>query len=275
MIDLTGNPASIDKSVPLEKLFSKDDIDDFQIECVMWKMTIKPGVRPVTPYLEGRIRMEEIEVLLVRVNSLPDTPGYRYLLSRIHAKILYPCIVFFEHKSKYKISAWKFIDGVNKNQNILKSSFVSAWIRDLPASDKTAQCAVSVQKILMNGKGNLKDLYEQLCHCISGCSPQYIGSRAHLIRILYALEGSQGKKLADRVDCTKKYEILNPNEKYRRKRYSSAFKYCYEYEDIWYALMIDEKAKKIIENRRYRDIEDLIYQIDSQYEEQKRQQMGW
>lgn len=271
MIDLTGNPASISKPVSLGKVFHEDTIRDFQIESITWLMTIKPGIRPVVPYREGKTRLEEIEVLSIRANSLPDTPGYRYLLSQIHSKICYPCVVFFEYKDKYKISAWKFVDGERATQNVLKSSFVSAWIRSSPVSNKTEQCANSVQKLLLNGEGDIKELYDKLCHCILNCSPQYIGSHAHLIKILYALNGSYGQALANQVDCTKRYEIINPEEKYRKRKYGSAFRYCYEYEDIWYVLMNDEKARKTIEKRRYRDIEDLIFQIDSQYEDQRRQ----
>ncbi len=271
MLNLAGNPASINKTIPLEKLFSADVISDFEIESASWIMTIKPKIRSVTPYIQGRTRLEEIEAISVRANSLPDTPGYRYLLSQIHAKIRYPCVVFFEYKDKYKISAWKFIDGEKKNENVLKSSFVSAWIRTPPASNKTARCSNSVHEILLNGEGDIKDLYDQICHYILNCTPQYVGSRAHLKRILYALTGSRGETFIHHVDCSKRFVIENLDEKYKKRRYTSQYTYCYEYEDIWYAFMNDEKLKRIIEKRRYRDAEDMIFQIDTQYEERR----GW
>lgn len=267
MIDLTNNPASIEKPVPVDKLFSLDTINKFQIESAVWLMTIKPGVRLVTPYIDGRTRLEEIEVLRVRCNTLPDTHGYRYLLSEIHKRISYPCVVFFEYQDKYKISAWKFLDSIRADHNILKTSYVSAWIREPPASNKTEICASGVQRLLLHGEGSIKDLYDQVCQLILNCAPQYIGSRVHLMRIITSLAGSES--FEKKIDHTKRFALLNPTEKYKKNVYGSAFRYIYEYEDIWYALMNDEKMRTIIEKRRYRDMEDLVFQIDSRYEDRR------
>lgn len=265
MIDLSNNPASYNKSIPIERLFSPEVIDEFQVEHTEWLMTIKPAVRSVTPYIDGRTRMEEIEVLKVRCNTLPDTKGYRYLLKEIHEKISYPCVVFFEYRNKYKISTWKFLDSNRVDHNILKSSYISAWIREPPSSDMTEKCANAVREVLLYGEGNIRDLYNQICQLILNCAPQYIGSRAHIMRILDSLGGS--KALEKSIDHTKWYEVKNPYEKYKKKVYGSSYRYAYEYEDVWYVLMQDEKTQTVIKNRRYRDMEDLVYQIDTKYEE--------
>lgn len=265
MIDLSNNPASCKKQIPLEKLFSPETIEEFQVEHAEWLMSIKPAVRSVIPYIEGRTRMEEIEVLRVRCNTLPDTKGYRYLLKEIHEKISYPCVVFFEYQNKYKISAWKFLDSNRVNHNILKSSYVSSWIREPPSSDMTEKCANDIRQVLLYGEGNIKELYTKICQLILNCAPRFIGSRAHIMRILYSLGGSNA--LEKTIDHTKRYEIKNPHERYKEKVYGSSYRYAYEYEDVWFALMQDEKMRTVIKKRRYRDIEDLVYQIDTKYEE--------
>ena len=70
MIDFSNNAASYLKPLPLEKLFDVEIINRFDISEVIWSLSIKPQVRNVTKYIDGRIRLEEIEVFEVKVNKI-------------------------------------------------------------------------------------------------------------------------------------------------------------------------------------------------------------
>lgn len=268
MVDLSNNSASLDKQIPLEKLFDQETIENFDIINVAWKMSIKPGIRDVSAYISGNTRMEEIEVLEVHVNNIPDMGAYQPLFRQIHSKIMYPTIVFFVFKDKYKIAGYKATDSVQSaNKQVLHSFFLSAWIHESAGSENAIRCANTVRELLLNGKGSIKQLYDDLCNAIIICAPQYIGSKRHLMNILFDMSGNKKDPMEEKIDKTKRYDVSNPNQRYKKREYYSTFKYFYEYEDIWHALLSDDKFRNIILNRRYSCPEDMIMSIDSKYTE--------
>lgn len=268
MIDFSKNAAYYGKSVPLAKVFDSESIEHFGVDRCIWLLSIKPAVRNVESYVKDRVRLEEIEVLSLHINSKPDTEGYYRLLKQIHSQIRYPCVVFLEYKNKYKVVAWSFVDSVSSSDhNILRSKYETSWIYDPPSSEKTQKCVSELSTLLLDGEGCIKELYEQICRTIGNCYPQYIGSRQHLVRIVYDLCGKKNHPVLHGIDCDKRYEVKNSRARFEKKVYGSSYKYVYEHEDVWHALMQDEQLKRIIENRRYRDMEDMVFSIDSKYEE--------
>ena len=268
MKDFGNNPASINKKIPVERLFDTSTIEQCQITEVTWVMSIKPGIRNVEAYKQERVRMEEIEVLIVLIQELLEEACYRELLSQIHEKIQYPCVVYLVFKNKYNIATRYFIDPVRKTSGVvLRGAFISAWIRDPECSEKTKGCSDKVYDILMNGEGSIKDLYFQISSTISECTPNYIGSREHLRTIIYDITGRKPHPIEKDIDSAKRYILRNGKSKYEKKRKTNQYTYSYEYEDIWYAFMNDEQIKQVINKRHYRDIEDLIYSIDTRYSE--------
>ena len=121
----------------------------------------------------------------------------------------------------------------------------------------------------MNGEGDILSIYDQICYAIVECSPQFIGSRTHLSKIIYDLCGKKDDPIIKTIDTTRVYipKPSNRYNKYKKKEYTQEFRYFYEYEDIWFALMNDERFKSIIQKRRFRDVEDMIYHIDERWEE--------
>lgn len=269
MIDFSGSGAYYGKPIPSEKLFGESIVEEYQIEEMVWLMSIKPGIRNVECFTDGRNRMEEIEVLSIRVKAIPDIGGPRKLLRLIHSKISYPVVVFFEYKEKYKIAAWKYITGARDiNKNILQTSYISSWIYEPQESEKTMKCVEEVSDLLMNGEGSIKELYDRICASIGACYPQHIGSKEHLSKLLYDLTGLKNPPVINKIDTTKIHGVSNPDQRFKKKKYTSTYHYSYEYEDIWHALMNDEMLSQIIQKRRYRDAEDMVFSIDSKYAEQ-------
>lgn len=266
MIDLSNSPAYVNIDIACNKMFEENIINSFGIKELKWLMSIKPSTRDVTPYIEDRIRMEEIEVFYIRISEFPDKISLKSMLSEMCSKVSYPCVVFVGYGDKYKILAWKFADSVRLiDKNVLHSFFESAWIHEPSYSEKADKCVETIKNLLLNGESGINVLYDDICKAISNFYPQYIGSFKHLKTIVYDLTGNNS--FVNSIPSTKRYEVKNSFEKHRKKEYGTMFKYVYEYEDIWNSFMKDEKIKNIINNRRYRDIEDLVLSIDSKYEE--------
>ena len=52
--------------------------------------------------------------------------------------------------------------------------------------------------------------------------------------------------------------------KYDSNLRTSTYSCVYDEEDVWYCLMMYEDTRKIIQNGRYRNLEDVIYRMDCQ-----------
>ena len=268
MIKLPDNPATINKTLLPKTLFDADTISSFGISEVNWIMSIKPDTRNVRSYISGRKRLEEIEVFRLKIERFPDKENCFNLFRQLHGKIMYPCVVFLDYRDKYKISTWNFVDTVSGNNGVvLRSPYVSAWIRDPATSANTKRCVDKVVDILLNGEGSIKKLYEQICNAVLNCEPRYLGSRTHLSKILYDLTGQKNHPIIAEIDSRKRYVVKDKNSRFQKNEYGSQYKYSYDYEDIWCVFMEDDGIRRVIENRRYRDMEDLVMEIDMKYEE--------
>ena len=268
MVDFSENPAFYNRIIPKEKLLETDSDAFFQVEDVTWIMSIKPGIRNVTSYVNTRqrMRMEEIEVLRI-TGELYASKDFLAVARSISKKILYPCVLIFGEENRYKFVTWSFLDSVKQpDKSIATSFYESTWIREPFCSERTKRCAETVFHILLHGEGSIRDLFQEICSSILACSPKFLGSRAHLQRILYALIGKKSSPVMNRIEGTLHHYILNPHQRYQKNVYSDNYRYFYEYEDVWHAFMNDEQLRGIIEKRRFRDMEDLVYCVDAQYE---------
>ena len=268
-MDFSGNPAFVNKTIPAERIFDSETQYKHILSDVTWLMSIKPGIRDVSKHIDGRIVMEEINVFSVDIGSLPVTGIYLSVIRQIYSSIPYPLVVFFHFGEKYKITAWKFFDSIRKqNHNILTCPYVSSWIREPPVSEKTKKCVSTIKSILLNGTGDLLELYSQICQAILNAQPQTVGSKKQMSDILaYMVGKSNINSILKTLDSKVYYNVKNPGASIYKREYDSSYKYAYEYEDIWAALLQNEKTKRFIENGRYRDPEDLIQHIDMKLEE--------
>lgn len=266
MTELFERSVSTQKALPIERFFDRDTIAQYQIAEVVFLLAVKPVPGKIEQSVFGRIRMEEIIVVSVRMDALPERTSYGKLLAQIHKKIKYPCVVFFRYENKYKISAWKFFEGVYQTEcNILKSAYVSSWIREPPSSEETRKCIQEVTRLLLEGEGSIEDIYNRICQAILYCQPKFVTSKKHMESLLYDLSGKKHDPFLEKIDTTKHHPVFNPQDKHRKKTYSMGYTYYYEYEDVWHALMSDDTFRRIITGRRYENMEQLVYYIDNKY----------
>ena len=274
MIDLSNNKASLDLNIPKYKFFDEETIKKYSISDIKWLMSIKPSIRNVEKHINGKIRMEEIEVFCFSICQMPDFGIELNVLKQIHSKVSYPCVIIIQYKNKYKISAWNFIDGtIAANHNILQSYYITSWIHEPIYSKQILENITAIQDLLRNGEGDIKELYDTICHHILVCCPKYLGSYTHLQRIVYDLTGNSNHPVLNEIDSIKRHSASNPKARYEKKEYSTTmYQYFYEYEEIWHAFMRDEQIKNIIEKRRYSDADEMITKIDLKYFEAEQNQ---
>lgn len=268
MIDLSCSPAFVNKKIPINKMFTDEIIERYGVKSITWVMSIKPQILNVTPLLNEKYRIEEIEVFQVSITKLIDEGTYTELYKHIFAKVLYPCVLIIVYKNKYKFVACKFEAGKNDyNKNVLKSFYISSWIYDDLLTEKAAKCKDAISRMLLTREGSLQEIYLEICNTILQFQQRYIGSRNHIQRIVYSLAGNSGIPIIATIPSVKRYEAKAKKNKYQKTEYMSQFKYYYEYEDIWHTFMQDDRLNLIIKKRRYSDIEDLIFSIDSRYDD--------
>lgn len=274
MIRLTNNISSMHKIIPLEKIFDAEIIDTFSISKIRWLMRISSKTRNVSEYCSNKVRIDEIDVFCIRIESMPEEGDYERVLKQFHQRIPYPCVAFLEYKGKYKITTWKFTnDTRTMKHKALQSSYISSWIYIPQLSEKTRNCFENVIELLLHGEGNLNDIYNKISAEILNCCIHHVNSRKHLYEIIYYITGNRQDPLVEQIDCEKYYNY------YRDGTRGRLVCIMYEYEDIWATLMNNEKTRAYVNARGYSDIDRLIYDIESHYEdlviESRRQFREW
>ena len=194
------------------------------------------------------------------------------IVKRICKQIKYPCFMDIKYKEKFLISTCRFNAGkIDHNENIGCRVNFSHWIHPGLLSSGAEQMISEINNAL-GMQSDLYSIYTEIAHAV--IKFQLSGtSRAHVDRLLYDMLGSSYRANRDVIMkyCTpyKKHAPTNDSiiAKYDKTKRYSTFTYVYDYEDIWYCFLKYEPTRKVIQGRRYYDIQRLIYRIDIKYEE--------
>ncbi len=257
-------------SIPLEKLFEKaPEVVCKSVETVIWYASLKPDSLGADAVKNETVRYEEIQIIIVK---LTYTDCIYDVARVIYKSIKYPCLLVFRYQNKFSCSVCQFRAGtIDYNNNILHNILFSHWVYpDL----LTPKAELMLEKInsALGEKSNLLSIYTGIVHAIENFKISGI-SKAHVDRLLRDMLGRTLPKSLDKIMkyCTP-YKIFFASEpsiaaRYDKSKRRSDFRYSYDYEDIWYCFMQYEPTKKVIVGRRYRDIEELVYKIDSKLED--------
>ena len=254
-------------SIPLEKVVSGSLTED--IQSILWYASLKPELIKVSAVKDDSKRYEEIQIIKVALNSADTIYDIAH---RIYKSIKYPCVLIFNYNNKYMCGACQFTAGkIDYSKNILGSIRFSHWLYPESLS-LGAQKMIDAINLSLNLKSDLFDIYIGITNSIENFALSGI-TKAHVDRLLKDMLGSVSAKKRDEIMkyCTpyQKHFVTDSSiaAKYDKSRRTSNYVYSYDHEDIWYCLMQYEPTRKVIINRRYRDIEDLIYTIDTKLEE--------
>lgn len=254
--------AKLNISIPKEK-FGDTKVKGLQlIDRITWCGVIKPEIMDVEATITDKLRYEEIQFLKVDINSRDNI----YDVGKaVFSKIKYPCVVEFVCDDAIIIGCCKFEKGkIDQSENVNNRMLFSHVLREDLLSSQAEKMISAINSQVSKGKGSIGELYNEICNAISYY--QLSGtSRAHCDRLIEDMIGKIGAKRKAEIKqyCVpyKYYTVIYGNRFSGKK--ASKCRLIHDYEELWYCFMKDPKIRLVIEKRRYRDIEDLIYSIDS------------
>lgn len=247
----------------IERIFSGDDSDIRPyITRLEWVASIKPGVANIAPARTETTRYDEIEVISLEIT---DTQELYHICVPVCGAIRYPCLLVVQLRDRFLLGVCPFNAGkLDYDKNILRSMVFSHWIfPDLLSSGaKKLLSDISAQIV---AKGDAESIYIAMKQCIQNFALSGL-TKNHVIALSKDLAGMNCEKLFASCIPYKKYSPVAAGARGKYTARSSQYIYRYDTEDLWHAYMSDERIRTIIEKRRYRDMSDLIYSIDSKYE---------
>lgn len=256
--------------IPLSKIFADNDSEiSMSVQSVQWRASLKPCLLDVKSVKSETIRYEEIQILYIELNNTE----YLYDIAHTICKFIKcPCLLIMHYEYKFLFGCCQFNAGkINYDNNILRAINFSHWIYPDLLSDGAKKLLDKINQAI-NTKSDLYDIYTQISHSIENFRLSGI-TRAHIDRLLCDMMGGVSSKRRDEImKYCSPYKKFSPTDKslatkYNKSKRTSNYTYSYDREDVWYCLLNYEPTKKIIVGRRYRDIDDLIYSIDTKLEE--------
>lgn len=258
---------ALNLNIPLEKFFVGAPSIRSSVIAVHWRASIKPMLTGTAAVNRGNIRYEEIQILSV---ELKDSDNLFAILHGIYKQIKYPCLVDVQYKDKFLISTCQFRAGkVDRDDNIIYCINCSHWIHPDLLSTGAVQMIDEINSALAQ-QGDLRSIYTEMVHAVQRFRLNGT-TRAHIDRLLFDMIGKTSPTERDEIMkyCTpyRKHAPINSSRaaKYNKAKRRSAFTYSYDYEDVWYCLLKFEQTKKVVLGRRYRDIQELVFQIDTKW----------
>lgn len=248
----------------IEHIFSDTDSEMHSfVSKVEWVASIKPGIADTTPVRTKTIRYDEIEVIFLEIE---DTQELYNVCVPICKSIVYPCLLVIQFQDRFLLGVCPFTAGkLDYDKNVLSSMIFSHWIfPDLLS--RGAQKLISAISAQIVAKGDVKSIYVAMKYCIQDFQLRGI-SKPHVIALTKDLVGRNCERAYRSCVPYKMYLPVGPGIRAKYSARSDRFNYRYDTEDLWHAYMTDEMIRGIIEKRGYRDIEDLIWSIDSKYED--------
>lgn len=247
----------------IERIFTGDDSNIRPyITKLEWVASIKPGVANITLTRTETTRYDEIEVISLEVT---DTQELYHICVPICRAIRYPCLLDIQFQDRFLLGVCPFHAGkVDYDKNILRQMVFSHWIfPDLLSSG--ARKLLSDISVEIVAEGDAESIYIAMKQCIQNFTLRGL-TKNHVNALSKDLAGKNWEKIFASCVPYKKYLPAAEGARGRYSARSSQYIYRYDTEDLWHAYMSDERIRTIIEKRRYRDMSDLIYSIDSKYE---------
>ena len=260
------NECKCDYIVDRERFYSKDDV---ALSCVVseirWIASIKPQLIDVQSVTSDSERFEEIQILTLKIESADRL----YDICRpILKAVKYPCLLLVQYRTKFTACVSTFAAGKGDfSSNIINAILFTHWIYP-DALSTGAERFLGALNEALKMRTDLKSIHEAIRDAVQSFA-LHGTSRAHVQRLIKDLSGSKKIDSYDSIMqyCTP-YKYHHPKTNSVKSRYDRDDRYSnytlvHDYEDVWYCFMRNDYLRSVIEHRRYRDIEDLIYSIDS------------
>ena len=256
---------SAPKPIKPEKLMPDMNGQQMSVASIEWLGKISPLTANVSPYSDERYTFEEIQILHICLTE----PNDLYRVAReIFRSIRYPVLLLMQYEEKCLLSSCIFEVGKrNSDQNILRQPALSHWIHADYMSEE-AKIFLSHINQQLNMDGSLRDMYLNIHHEIQMFPLGGIKSRQYLTNIVKWIVGSCSLEFLENnfKECTpyKRYVLTSGrvSEKYEKDKSGKNYSYSYDAEDVWYCLMTEETTRNRIINRRYSNLEEIVYRME-------------
>lgn len=254
-----------DINIPKDKIFNSAQ-NNFaeKVENVVLHACLKPSLTNVVASSDENRVYDEIHMYIVNINTavnLFDTA------KEIYRTVKYPSIIMFEFKNKYIISLCPFSIGKNdEGKNILGKIVFSHWIYPNQLSNKSSTVIDDINSIFKN-QHDLCQIYKSVYNRILTFRIGGI-SKTQVSALLYDMTGKKSiSHLLDNCTPYQKYFVTQNSKRavYDKSYRSDNYKLIYDTEDLWYSFQNREETKAVIDGRKYKDIDDLIFSINQKY----------
>ena len=227
---------------------------------------IKPDLINVQYSEEDVSHSEEIAIIQLTLDNI-DIDLFQ-LVRTIFKEIKYKCLLILKYQKKLKLSTCSFETGKNDtNLNVLKTAIISWWIHPDLMSQPVDRSILHIRNAL-NCQTDLKSIYLTIHNAVVNIK-QSGTSYAHAQRIVRNLIGNKQGIPYKTIykDCTPiQYHQPTQNRynKYAKVNKGANYILLHDYEDIWYCLNKYEPTQSIIEARKYKNMEELLYYTESE-----------
>lgn len=256
----------LNREIPLNRLYL-EDLEEMQIivDNIKWVAIIKPQVNDVTAVVTDQKLYEEIHLIEVQATD-PSNP-YDICIP-IFKQIRYPTLICISYQNKRMFAVCNFHPGMNRpDDNILGSVLFSHWIYPELLSDGASRFLQELNQALIP-QGSLEDIYRHICDAVLNFRVSGI-MQGMISKMLYDMTGK--KSVSHFLDNCTPYTRYNPKDQSVRARYEKRDRTKtgsrhYDTEDLWYAFRTNEKTRKILAGRGYRDMDEMIVRIMEKYD---------
>ncbi len=239
------------------RIYAEDDIAASAVTQIDWIASFNPVLGAVLPTRTETKRYDEMQVFHLTISD----PQMLYLVcAPIYKTIPYPCLLLIQYKDRWVVSICPFRAGkLDYNANTKRSPIISHWIFPQSLTSGAEEVIHKINYALVK-KGDLAGIYQELINSISGYEIRGI-TRKRADELVQAILGPSAS-INNFWNLLTPYKKYYSSNKWKRAKSGGMFHYSIDLEDLWHAFMSDPKMSMIIEKRRYRNMDELIYYVN-------------
>ena len=264
MFDILEIPASyrvhLHRTIPLEKIYSDCKGIENQVKEIRWYASYAP--KSNIPALQSGSEKRHDEIQFISVELLDPNDLYAVCVP-IFKQIKYQVLICLKYQGKFVFSACRFQPGDKDwTKNVLGTVLFSHWIYPDMMSD-CAKKFIEELKAAITPSENIENTYKKICEVILDFWIGGITGKA-VSKILYDMISQ--KTMSHLLDNCTPYKVYQPKSntkyaKYQKRDEMQQYSYRYDLEDLWYALMKNERTRRVIEGRGYKDVNEMVSSI--------------
>ena len=250
-------------NIPVEKIFCNPSDDTRkEVKSISWYGCVKPNIAEVKSTITETLRYEEIHLFEIEVSS---RNSIYEVANTIAQNIKYPCVIEYKIDEVIVVGICTFKAGKKESSdNVYVRPVFSHFLRPDCLSTLAKNQIGEINEALVS-KGTIGEIYQKIYNAIYRYPMGGI-SRGSVDLLIKDMLGKTSAKRCEEIRrfCVP-YEFHKPKYKYGKYKGNKDANYTlvHDREEVWYCFMQDPEVRRIVELRRYKNIEELIYSIEN------------